>query len=93
MKNPPLSSRVCRQVYARAITTCIKQSAEQPGRYRPGYSAPVRFYQKIKRGSVAILLKCPQQVMGDHLGRAAFDLVTLDKMDQLTVFKQSDGRG
>jgi hypothetical protein len=41
---------------------------------------------------LTILLKRAQEVLGYHLCRAALYHVTLYKMNQLTVFKQRNGR-
>lgn len=43
--------------------------------------------QPISNHQLAILLKCTNQVVGDHLCRAAFNLVTLNHVYQLSVFK------
>ena len=39
--------------------------------------------------SLAILLKRTYQVIGNHLRRAAFNLVALNNVHQFTIFKQS----
>ena len=36
---------------------------------------------------LTILFKCSHQVLRNHLCGTAFNLVTLDKMDQLSIFK------
>ena len=43
-------------------------------------------------GESAIFLKHFQEVLTDHLGIAAFDVVALDEVKQFTVLKQGNGR-
>lgn len=37
--------------------------------------------------SLAILIKSTDQAIGNHLSRTAFDLMTLDHVNQFTIFK------
>ena len=36
---------------------------------------------------IAIFFKCADQIMGDHLSRPSFNLVTFYEMHQLSIFK------
>jgi hypothetical protein len=41
---------------------------------------------------IAVLVECCDEVVRDHLRGPTFNLVTLDHVNQLSVFKQSNGR-
>jgi hypothetical protein len=45
----------------------------------------------IKAAGLTILIKSPDQVLGDQLGRTSFDLVALDHMHQLAILEQGNG--
>jgi len=46
----------------------------------------------IKTACLTVLVKSPNQVLGDQLSRAAFDLVPLDHVHQLTILEQGNCR-
>jgi len=50
------------------------------------------FLPTMAFGESAIFLKHFQEVLTDHLGIAAFDVVALDEVKQFTVLKQRNGR-
>jgi hypothetical protein len=56
-----------------------------------GYKLNVHILYIILWG-LTIFVKCRNQVVGDHLGGPAFNMMTFNHMNQLTVFKQGYSR-
>ena len=72
--------------------THCSAEASSTGNKNPGQGPDLRLFIRFYSCLVTMLIKSADQVLGNHLGGTALNLVSFDKMNQLSVLEKGNGR-